>query len=1303
MDTNRKYPAEFIYKVLMFCLFSQLVLPVSGKVYDRHVIVVVDQTNDVQSHPSLKPVYESLCRLFQGDSTGRSGNKKSTWPSDRFFDEKNDRISLFAFGLPGTQDNQGNYIGDFGNIKKNVTLQIISPEDCFRQIADALIGIRSVFGESGKTLNDFLNTDFYNLFHGRDSLYTLKINKQKAITLSHYVFPLILHNLDTSVMASEYVIIIVTNYKSGISLSDSEDEARIKELLAGKENYIQAFWEQLHELANPFYTIDYFQLVPDAENGVYAKAFKLRLRSLENVSNVTIASNIYLKQDGYRNDCYQMESVKMIFTHDQSLAVNKILLRIYDKNGICLKEQVVADTAEEVHAIRSEKEKSYTVPGGKIVFTGINRYDENKKYLRFEYTYYTMAKDKDGYDLFPYVFKARRDYQFTPEVFMEKPASYKTGIIACILALVVLVCGLLVFIYRRRGKRSKVDVELHIWPVTNSRFMEVKEKKVVSYDCWYWGGETDNERQISVTGHLSVERMEFAKAFEYVLAYKVEDIDLNDCFGFAPEGVDATGAEKRENQFYPLGVDTEGNFQMNVRAYKKPGKSPDFSKEVDNILECRVTVQVKLKNGKKIEELPEKACPDNFCNEYKFIVKREIRHRDLWMAFDPGTSSSCVAYGIGGMVTDTDNIRLVPNKTNIHGVWKDLPVFPSKIKIPEESKFFDDNGPVPPVPLEAFEEGTDYYFGNQAEQEWGANSFQSIKKLLGYTTLQTVRHRTKGAKTISGQELAHLLIKSLCFHAEKYISTHPDVSECERRLFFRNSEFMPSRAIVAVPNSYTLSKVQAMVDTVVRLNKFEEVHFLYESEAVLMNCIKANWQNIAQYEGKIILVYDMGGATINITAFKLTVHTGTNEGSVYVRKIDIHTLAKIGYGVGGDDIDYALIQMIYHIPSIEKALRDKEIDFKKHQQTYKKKLLNFVQALKIDWIEHMNTDDKSGIATGNQTLDVNVFWNGLQQLFQEMEISLARFTEDDRSYFAAQQLNHSFLEEYVFSKVVDAVTEVLRFIALKAVPAVGNNQEVELVMSGRSVLYPGITERVLTSITGQSYDNPSGSKVKYVCSKPWSGFNKSGSARYDDILVKTAVASGACWYAMFSNYFSFVHNVVTSTFGFTDMVNGEVTFIPVINRNTRFDEKGCISRTSTVKDPTLKTVRFYQMLGADPEKILKENIRYKMNFLDEVLPAQIRGRINSITIEVDEKGNFDYKIDVCGLDAPITKENNPYTRLGGNNTVKTEITDENSEAYVFAATNSIDEKSISCGDEKDVSGVDGKDVSYTDKPNVNVF
>ena len=177
--------------------------------------------------------------------------------------------------------------------------------------------------------------------------------------------------------------------------------------------------------------------------------------------------------------------------------------------------------------------------------------------------------------------------------------------------------------------------------------------------------------------------------------------------------------------------------------------------------------------------------------------------------------------------------------------------------------------------------------------------------------------------------------------------------------------------------------------------------------------------------------------------------------------------------------------------------------------------------------------------------------------------------------------------------------------------------------------------------------------------------------------MKTAVAAGACWYAVFNTVIRLDHSVIPSTFGFIDQQGGKPKFVPIIKRLDKYVDG---KKTFSVEpiDTSLQKVTFLQMLGSDYDKILddfyhKRNL-HKVNVLDAIPGLIIDGTVENISITVEDNNNFEYDVETSVKH--ITPKSNRYSRLVGHEgtAVKTEIVDENNESYVFAALQSVDER-----------------------------
>lgn len=1252
---------------LLIVLFSTIWnISFASDYYQRHYMIIVDQTKDMQKdeEANMKNIFSFLENNFLGEN-------------DTFeFDEVTDNISLYSFGLSGTGFDSGN--GQYAAIRtKANNSENEAAYELF--VKDLIYNEGSLKTDTTKdNLKKFIEEKMRPLFEKGSKKY-VDLKDDGGVTFSKYVFPIILEkeHFNFTIPASKYIIIIVSNFQSGLDdLGTSQDRTNLKQMLGNSDSVLVFFDSKISSLNDYFYRIPYFEkeflsskFNKNAKPSAYG--YELGLRRGGKVLNrfIYISSNINVIQNEYKGKTFSLSPVNINFYHDDSVKVNKVEFSITDSCNNILYSKDWTDS-NIIKGYYDTLKKIYKFPAQDIEFK--KEVTQNDK-IKFKYVFYSEITDK-GNKIIDFVDEAKLE---THVIEAEAPDNMiMTWTIGGII-FGLLLAGLLYYIWRHRGKNIDLQLDFRIDKISKMRFMDVVEDNerglhVLNYDCWYMReGETDHD--IHVRGRAKLVPKVFAKKYPIRVSYKVQDLDQNFDFSFRPKGYNSDGSLMITDTYYRTILNPDGDFGFDVTAYQVATVIPDFDNR-ENILKLGVEIKVELidKEGNVIKafNLPK----DQTYKTYEFIAKPRIENPDLWMAFDPGTSGSCIAYGYGGMV-DTNNIHLAQNLENDAEGYQHLnKIFPSKIRILDTASAFNnlaediDNAQEVKDPKYATANNhhADFYFGNLAKILWGANSFQSIKKLLGYKTKLTISRKDGSSiikQEIAGRDLAYLLIKGLLNHFEDYLLTNDeDFIRTVRPKFFPDGQFKPSRAIVTVPNNYTLTKVRDMVGSIKRTNLFKEVHYIYEAEGVMMSYIRMNWSQLSDKQHFTFVVFDMGGATINATAFRIRVNEEVRKGNTYIRDVNVSTVSKIGYCVGGDDIDYALIQILYKIPSVIEALKEKDINPRRHQQENKTQILRFIERLKIDYIDKKH----NVIKRGNVTESMEIFWTNLWNEFSKWgNINLpAEPSDDDKEYISAEIKKRETLTYYVFSKVEDAVKELMSDTI--------KNSKIELIFSGRSSLYPGIEETVLKEIRNPKYE--------CVCEDRWHGLDKPDLSMMDDEKVKTAVVEGACWYAMWSQHIIMDHDFVTSTFGYVDMKDNKSCFIPVICKNDPYIN-GIARNQVEAQTPTLQNVKFIQMLGSNYDEILSSDIRYKMNPLIEVTANEIDGEVEEIFVEVDDKNNFTYSIKVAG-----------QGDVSGNyEAADTDILDENSEVYAFAAINP--ETDLSAVNQRNDGSLTGDDLN----------
>lgn len=1194
--------------------------------FDKHIIIVAQQNNLANKGDKRRDaIYNVLSCILTNKKIEKEGNEyidfvNSDLPHGFSFNPSTDKVSLFSFGYNPNKNEKDTVAAWNDFIKNHFTFQSSYPEAT----------------PDSKSFSSFIEND----------LDTLLKHHEAGLALAYYTDPLILTQPKVKTLTKEYFLIILSPFFAGKALTSADyDVRRVNDYCFSgklKEQY-RLLKDQLGK-QDELFDIATLSSNPNSlgatnYNSIKLRGHKIVLRALNDI-NVICKSTIDLKQKTYGSNKYYFPSQKINFTNNENIRVDSVTLFISEKKKDG-KEYIFRNLTHEYNT--KDSYLSVSVPGDIIEL------DKQKvgDVLSFEYVLFiTLLNESDKSALLPYVYEVPEvEFTFTSAVFPLAPTTTYLIISAILLTLLAIAFG----VWHYRGRFAKGSVDVEIGHISKQRYMNITSNKddgihVTNAPCWYIRPGT-NEQRIHVTCSFRRSPLKFAKKYRIKLSYMVKDLDENYDFTFRPEGQESDGSLRKVNTWYEIPnsptYNNQEDFEFNAIAYVGHGIQPDLQGR-ENILKLGVCFKAELVNNAGIVL---KILDERNDVPYVFIAKEYFPNRELWMAFDPGTSGSCVAYGYGGRVVSKDNIHLARNferTTDGSQAW--VPIFPSKIRINDNSHLFEDPHNVENAKI--IKEGGegDFWFGNDARQLWGRNSFQSIKKLLGYSNeLPITRNGSKPAsQKIAGRDLAHLLIKGIINRFEMYLTEYSGgdngtndkkaLEEVRPKFLSETGIFQPSRAIVTVPNNFTLVKILDMVESIRRTKKFKEVHFLYEAEGVIMYYLRENWSNLNHKEEKNVIVFDMGGATINASAFSFRVTMGKNENNI--EDVTVKTVSRIGYGIGGDDIDFALIQILCSIPSVSKCIDDKNMFIKKHKTS----LLKYVEKFKLSYIDKKN----EMVTSGNIVTDMATLWGSLKTNFKEWDKTLILpddYTEEDENYLKKEHQQHKTMRKYVLSNVEDAIAELVNSPNIK-------NKNIEIVFSGRSTLYPGIKESVMERL------NKAGFKVER-----WKGFDKKDIKHaiiLDDEKVKSAVVIGACWYAMWSQFITIRHDIVTSTFGFIDMKDKKEVFHPVVNQGETL-ENGHRKHEVSVFDPRNPNISFIQMLGTNYDEIWKKKIYHKMNQIIQL--TDIEGDVDSILIDVDDKNNFRYLI----------KEKNGVSH-GGQDMIKDiDILDENSEAYIYAA------------------------------------
>ena len=675
-------------------------------------------------------------------------------------------------------------------------------------------------------------------------------------------------------------------------------------------------------------------------------------------------------------------------------------------------------------------------------------------------------------------------------------------------------------------------------------------------------------------------------------------------------------------------VENSGEFEFKITLSVR--RNADLSKP--HRISIKYNARTKYKRMKFFEQ--ETAYEESNQGMLDLFVRSELNNSNTWIGLDPGTSGSCVCIGRGGS----------KNNPNICHLGEGI--IPSVVVLPRSTRVKDD--------FRDYQPGDDYLYGDEARQQWtaeinnGARGFVSIKKLLGYNSEDRIPVRLKDRTAyFSGAEVAHLLIKGIDRELKQSIDNFSDV---ERSIYTPQGQTKCERLVVAIPNNYTLPKILDMVRSIQWLNQYEEVRYIYEPEAVIFNYLMKEYQGVAKHKSLVAMVFDMGGATINVSVYELSI-SGRDDGSDSVR---VKTLGKVGYAVGGDNIDFALLESLIELYVGSRKNRITDEHKNKFELQKKNELLPKIFELKLALIDAVRHKRYEGVFSSSASfiLFVNKCFELLRQWgYKEIDEDFLKIYlnihddpvwEDYRETIIQYLLNSAEIKQYVYERIDEAVEDVMSFV---------DNMKIDtLIFSGRSVLFPGVKEHVKHTLN-QSNDIE------------WNGL--------DDNEIKSAVAYGACWYGMYSTSIQLDNELITSSYGYGMTTNGRYTFVPIIRRGSIFDEKGKCDREHDLNssfNADANLIKFYQMMGRVEDCVFDENKKkYKRVYLGDI---QAYTNTRKLSMEIDRNDNLCYR---------VVFEDDGIAESDLKKSLSRDIVDDNDRAYYFA-TMATPQQDVSCED-----------------------
>lgn len=1142
-----------------------------SQTFRRHFIIAYDVSSPFIYAENNCPAYQqALINLFSNKSVYRYNEAyQDNINLERknglvFFDPKRDEISFFQFNVAGDEFDRLRWTANNYN-EKGIVAEF---NKLF--LKDKKLNWTTFSAKGGVTASPS------NYITSALSIQPTPPNFSGGVSMSNFVYPLVLDKIDTTKYAEEYVLILLSDFLTGSMLGNTKDLDRVRDIYratyasglppTSPVTYIK---KQIDFLASQYYKIDFFQysFIPaNTSNQIGIIAYKIKPKigvlTPEDVS-LFVDGDLSLDQRGYQSQEFKTSETKIKFTHNKNLIPTELRMTVILPSAIgdkVLFDEVIAAKDEtgiwkskftddnDLMSFDSSK-LTYFLPPFKISLDSIIN-KRNFGNLKFLYQFKTKYEVANTQPL-NFIYETERALPIQNIDYSTKATIIIMNIVLPILILIGLLIFLAVYGKPRRifllidgylDSFEKIDYKtdgklLTPFKAWSNELQNGVDLLLVNGAIEYKSPSFPLNWNSSIYLQLTVEKI--PAGFEMFLKHDLEDLKE---FG---AGTPTTIKKGKNNKLL---------FAVGIR-------QTDVTKTIIDPELVKFSVEAVIKDSILFIKSEQRDTV-----EYKFHVGADLR--DVWVGFDPGTSGSCVAVG-----SSTDNIILGEDRAKNK-------IIPS-VLVFEKAENFHQNGIE--IPEKIYKHGTaaQTLFRNKRQYK----GFQSIKKLLGFKDVKEIVFDNKNTLSLKGKDLAGLLVKGLFKDINTYFN-RPDFNADDYK---RDGKFNPLRAVVAIPNNFTTSKIQDMVDCIGKLNQFKEIRYVYEAEAVLFYYLSNYSQfsdGVASSDSETILVFDMGGATINATI--VTANKTLINGRP---KYEIDFLGKIGYGIGGDTIDYCITKFILSCTDEFPALAginifDKKVELAELAFQIKKEIIANYYSSNAYLITAYALEDYI-----NKSLGVS--------------ISLSEETSEMYKYFLkvsgkCKLFEHPLFIKTIYNNVKDAVNEVVEL---------SNSTHIDkIIFSGRSTSFPMIKETVEKQLNAKK------SETKSIA------LNLEES--------KMAVAKGACWYGINKNSVRLNNLKTNAAFGFKQTQSADksaVKFYELVEMGCNFDTSNdgidSFQGVEEIKDDFAfdgSKVNFYQVMGKDADKILSEGQKHKFSKIATINLDQVTSKIAMKVNENDE-------------------------------------------------------------------------------------
>jgi hypothetical protein len=477
------------------------------------------------------------------------------------------------------------------------------------------------------------------------------------------------------------------------------------------------------------------------------------------------------------------------------------------------------------------------------------------------------------------------------------------------------------------------------------------------------------------------------------------------------------------------------------------------------------------------------------------------------------------------------------------------------------------------------------------------------------------------------------------------------------------------RTVVTIPNNFTIKKIHDLLSSIKRLNQFKEIRYIYEAEAVFFYILsKAKSQQVLAAED--ILLFDMGGATINVTAVRYKLEEKVHHVEILSRK---------GYSIGGDSIDYFLQEHFLNrnisagFPAIKELITEPKNFKNKALQLFT--FHNGIKALKHEISENYHKGKKELLEINTVAREYEKFIDKATKLKEDYKAKLkaeldlledlseqdkeneqvqsdltkagkkktsylktykvlgdfVKTGKDEKYNFLKEEYNknlYNFYQNELFAYISDAITDAINESRKNKQGGESPVILKKVIISGRSTLFPNIRNLILEKMGG--LQSLKANEIKDIM--------LTGSE------LKTAVAHGACWYGINRNNVHLDNFRSNAYFGVKETLDPQKTqvlFHPVIKpgQSYAFSENQAPSCENTIPfDSDFRfddgLVEFYMAMGSDPLQDILNGRKEKYQMLRDIRPGTV---VKSIKMKVSS--NDEVKCMVKTVNGKTHEEN----------------------------------------------------------------